>query len=142
MIRRLAANAVAVGLVACGQVATAPLVASDIELSAARPGVPMRAAYLRLENPGTDAVRITSVSSPEFGKVELHETVMENDVARMRPVGELVVPPGDEVRLERGGMHLMLMRPVPAADRGDAVTLEFHDGERLVLSVVVRDPGN
>lgn len=133
--------AAAILLAACSQEASVPVVATGIELSAPRPGVPMRAAYLTIENRSDEVLRITSASSPEFGRVELHETVIENDVARMRPVDTLEIAPGDNVTLERGGLHLMLMQPVPAADRGDEVTLNFFDDDRLVLSVVAGDAG-
>ena len=58
----------------------------------------------------------------------------------MRPLDTLVVPPGETVVLERGGKHLMLMRPV---DTPDAVTLSLYSGETLVVSVetpVRREP--
>ncbi len=120
---------------ACSAESPAPLVASDVELSAARAGVPMRAAYLRLRNNTGKPVRITSASSPSFERVELHETIFDNDVARMRPVTSVVIEANAEISFERGGMHLMLMRPVGDAASAERVRLDLFDGERLLISV-------
>jgi copper(I)-binding protein len=64
--------------------------------------------------------------------VQIHETIIEDGIARMRPLPQLDVPPGGNVKLERGGKHLMLMRPT---GQSDAVSLQFYDGETLLLSV-------
>ena len=135
MTRFAVLAALLVSLVACGGEARPPVVALDVDVTPARSGVPMRAAYLTIANRGETAIRIDAASSPEFGRVELHETVVENDVARMRKVEQLDIAPGDEVRLERGGLHLMLMQPVDTPNQDGRVTLNFYDGDRLVLSV-------
>jgi hypothetical protein len=96
------------------------------------PGMSVSAAYMALTNNSNEEVRITRVTSPQFGAVELHETSIENDVARMRAVDELIIRPGETVRLERGGMHLMLMRQ---AGDIDTVTLNLHSGDAILLSV-------
>ena len=72
------------------------------------------------------------VTSPEFGKVELHETTVEDGVARMRPLDSLVVPPGETVVLERGGKHLMLMR---AQNVEQNVSLQLFSDDAPVLSI-------
>ncbi len=92
----------------------------------------MTAGYFVLENRGSETLRITAVTSPQFDHVEIHETVVENDVARMRPMHEIVVAPGARVVFEPGGMHLMLFEPHRPLDR---VTLNFTDGEALLLSI-------
>lgn len=124
----LAACAVA----ACGPRAGAPLVADDVRITAPRPGTSMSAGYLSLSNPGGGDVEITRVTSPQFEAVELHRTVLEDGIARMRAEPAIVVAAGATVRFAPGGLHLMLMRP-----RGDArrATLEFWSGETLVLAV-------
>ena len=119
-------------LAACSQVALPPLVASDVEITTPPPGMTMRAGYLTLTN-NTDApITITDVSSSEFAKVEIHETRIDDGIASMHRLHELVVPPRGSVRLERGGKHLMLMQP---RDAIEAVSLQFSSGESPVLDV-------
>ncbi len=117
----------------------APLVATNVVVTRPMPGMKMSAGYLSLAN-NTDAeIRITRASSPQFGMVELHESTVEDGVARMREIPELLIPPRSSVTLERGGKHLMLMRP---ADDSDALSLNFYDGDQLLLSITARYEGN
>jgi len=109
-----------------------PLVASNLEITQAVPGVSVSAAYMTLRNNSDDVTRITRVSSPQYGAVELHQTRIENDVARMRAVDELIIRPGETVRLERGGLHLMLMRQ---AEGIETATLNLYSGDTILVSV-------
>ncbi|MBT8093030.1 MAG: copper chaperone PCu(A)C [Gammaproteobacteria bacterium] len=92
----------------------------------------MRAAYLALTNNTNETIQITRVASDAFANVELHETTVVDGVARMRALPRLEIPAGGTVRLERGGKHLMLMRPSGTAE---TMTLQFFDGDDLLLSV-------
>jgi copper(I)-binding protein len=116
---------------ACAEV-KAPLTASNVIVTQAMPGTTMSAGYFVLTNNSEQAISITHVTSPEFASVEMHETVIKDEVARMISLGTLTVPAGETVTFERGGKHLMLMR---AADDIDSVTLHFYAGESLLLSV-------
>lgn len=131
---RLALALAALLLAACGAPAP-PLVASDVEITEPNPGRPVSAGFLVLSN-NTDAdIRITRVASPQFGAIEIHETRIEEGIARMRKLDELVVPAHGSVALERGGKHLMLMQ---AGDLGDAVSLQLFDGDAPVLDINYR----
>lgn len=90
------------------------------------------AGYMTLINDSDEVVSITSVASPQFDSVEMHETIIEDGIARMRPIEALVIAPGSTVKFERGGKHLMLMQP---SESIDTVTLNFYSGDLLVLSV-------
>lgn len=129
---RRAALLVAAILTACGAGPGAPLEASDLHVSAPRPGTSMSVGYLSLTNPGDVDVTITAVTSPQFERVEMHRTTLENGVSRMRPVPGLDVPAGATVQFEPGGLHLML-----TGRRGDAdrVMLQFRSGDALLLAV-------
>ncbi len=99
----------------------------------------MTAGYLRLANRSDRPIRITSVKSPQFARVEMHETVVSDGVARMRPIESLTVGPGETLRFEPGGRHLMLMQPdEPLGD----VTLYFHADDAIVLTVHVESGGS
>ena len=117
---------------ACAETDKAPVVATDLMITQPMPGKTMRAAYLALTNNTDEAIRITRVSSDAFAAVQMHETTVENGIARMRALPQLDIPAGGTVRLERGGKHLMLMRPTGAAE---SLTLQFFAGDRLLLEV-------
>lgn len=119
-------------LAACSQEALPPLVASDIEILEPMPGMAMSAGYMALTNNSDNDIRLTSVSSPNFASVELHESTIEDGISRMRPVDELVIEPGQTTRLQRGGMHMMLREP---ADDVERVTLMLYSDDTLLLSI-------
>lgn len=109
-----------------------PLEVSDLEVTKPLPGAHMSAGFFVITNNTNEPMRITSVASPQFDSIEIHETTVTDGVSRMRKLDVLDVPAQGSVALERGGKHLMLMRP---QDIGDAVTLQFISGEVPVLSV-------
>lgn len=92
----------------------------------------MSAGFMLLTNNSGVPVEITRVTSPQFETVEMHETVIENDIARMRALGSLALASGESVVFERGGKHLMLMKPI---GEFDSVTLNLHSNDQLVLTV-------
>lgn len=109
-----------------------PLVISDVTVLRPLPGMSMSAGYFTIENRDSDAIVISSVDSPQFAAIEMHETVTENDISRMQSIPELRVEPGERVRFEPGGKHLMLMWP---DESFDTVTLNFYNGDVLLLTV-------
>ena len=121
-------------LAACGA-PQPPLVASDVEITKPVPGRHMSAGYLVLTNNTDEDILITGVTSPQFGAVEIHETTIDDGVARMRELDELVVPSRGSVKLERGGKHLMLMQ---AKDIGDSVSLQLLNDNAPVLHIEYR----
>ena len=129
---RLLLIALVLVLAACTEKSGPPVVASNIIVTAPAPGMPMAAAYLDITNQSGTAIRITSVTSPDYELVEMHETTIEDGVARMRAIPALEIEDGDTVTFERGGKHLMLMRPLESPD---TVTLNFYSEDLLLLSV-------
>ena len=124
-------SAVAILVTACS-IESAPLVATDVMIKQPMPGMQMTAGYLTLTNNTTQAIRITQVTSPQFDSVEMHESVVEDGMARMYPLGDLTILAGKAVNFEPGGKHLMLTRPV---GEFEAVTLEFRAGKAIVLTL-------
>jgi hypothetical protein len=111
-----------------------PLVAADVVVRPPMPGMQMTAGYLTLRNNSDDEITIDRVTSPQFGRVEMHETLIEDGVSRMQALPAVVLAPGAQVEFEPGGKHLMLMRP---GDDLTAVTLTFHSGAAALLTVSV-----
>ena len=109
-----------------------PLVATDLEVTKPMPGRHMSAGFLVLTNNTGEDILISSVTSPQFESVEIHETTIEDGIARMREMEELLVPANGSVTLERGGKHLMLMR---ARNVQDSVTLHLISGDAPALTV-------
>ena len=132
-MRRTFISLVVLALAACSA-GGPPLVASDIDLRAPLPGTRMGAGYLTLTNNTADPITITKVTSPQYDAVQMHESVVENGIAKMRPLDSVTVPPHGSVRFEPGARHLMLMRPTGSQD---GTTLHFLAGDNLVLTLNV-----
>jgi len=128
---RLAILLLAALLVAC-TAPQPPVAVSDVEITKPMPGMHMSAGFLTITNRTDETLRITSVDSPQFESVEIHETTVTDGISRMRELDELLVPANGSATLERGGKHLMLMRP---RNLEDSVTLQFYSGGSPVLSV-------
>ncbi|MBK8124626.1 MAG: copper chaperone PCu(A)C [Dokdonella sp.] len=99
----------------------------------APPGAGAMAGYLTISNGGDAAVDILAAQSDRFRMVSIHETVIENGVARMRELTRLELAPGKTVQFKPGGLHLMLMQPRSEVMPGEHIEITFllSDGQRL-----------
>ena len=107
------------------------------------PGINVLAAYLTLQNLTGKPLDLTSISSPEFGAVEMHRSFVKDDQEQMEPVASLTLPAHGSVEFKPGSYHVMLMQPKKNLFPGDIVTLDlkFSDGSELTIMAPVRhDP--
>lgn len=118
-------------LSACGA-PEPPLVVNDLEITRPMPGMQMSAGFFVITNNTGETARITKVTSPQFEAVEVHETTIVDGVSRMRELDALEIPARSSVVLERGGKHLMLLRP---RDLQDSITLQFFNEDLPVLTI-------
>lgn len=113
----------------------------DPWVRSAPPNARVMAGYLHLVNHGDSTIQLHGVSSPQFDSVELHRTMMHDNVAHMEQMDTLTLGAGEQVQFEPGGLHLMLIKPHQPLPRGTRaeLTFEFDDGTRLTLEAEVRD---
>ncbi|MBL6080122.1 copper chaperone PCu(A)C [Belnapia sp. T18] len=100
-------------------------------------------AFMRIENRGAAADRLVSASSPVARTVELHATVRDGDVMRMRPVQAIDLPAHGAVQLQPGGLHMMLIglnRPLSQGERVP-VTLTFEHAGSVAVELAVQGAG-
>lgn len=99
------------------------------------------AVYLEIRNPGRVPDRLLGCETPAAATVEIHQTVMDGDIARMRKVDGVDLPPGETVRMEPGGMHLMMLDIRGSLSPGAAfsLTLFFQNSPPVTLAVPVSD---
>jgi len=98
------------------------------------------AVYVTLRNGGSDPDALLGATSDAAEQAELHETLREGDVMRMRPVANLEVPAGGVLEMKPGGIHIMLINLKRALRPGDRVpvTLTFTHAAPVSLEVPVR----
>lgn len=107
------------------------------------PGGRTGAAYFSIANKGSQADRLLSASSPRAAGVELHSMSMDGNVMRMRSVPAVALPAGATVKLEPGGLHVMvtgLKQPLKAGERFP-MTLVFEKSGPVTVEIAVEDSG-
>lgn len=104
------------------------LVVEDGWIREAPPGAMMAAGYARLVNTGKTALTVDGARARGFEGVELHRTVVENGVSRMRQ-GRLEIAAGSSAALAPGGWHLMLFGAEHAPKAGETVQLTLSCGQ-------------
>jgi copper(I)-binding protein len=107
------------------------------------PGARAGAAYLSVANKGGAPDRLLRASSPRAASVELHSMSMDGNVMRMRAVPAVALPAGATVKLEPGGLHLMLTglkQPLKAGERF-LMTLVFEKAGSLAVEIAVEEAG-
>lgn len=102
------------------------------------------AAYAKVMNMGSEDDRLISASSPVAGRVELHTHIMENGIAKMRPVETIEVPAGGSAELKPGGDHIMLFDLAEPLKKGDKfpLTLTFEKAGDVEVTVNVEALGS
>lgn len=86
-------------------------------------------AFMTIHNPGAAACTLKDVRSTIAARTELHGTKEEDGVMKMFKQDSLTVPAGGDLKLQRGGDHVMFMglnAPLKAGEKF-ALTLDFGD---------------
>lgn len=95
--------------------------------------------YFTLVNTGDKAVTLAAVSVSGAARAEMHET----KGGSMAPLASLEVKPGETVKFERGGKHVMAFELDPKLAAGDSseITLTFADGDKISAPLKLEAPG-
>ncbi|MFF8832132.1 copper chaperone PCu(A)C [Streptomyces sp. NPDC015131] len=81
----------------------------------------MAGGFLTITNSAGTADRLTGATSPLSDDVQIHETKDQ----KMRQVKSLDIPANGELKLERGGNHLMFMGIKKQPKQGEKVRVEL-----------------
>jgi hypothetical protein len=110
----------------------------------ATPGdAPNGGVFLKIENHGQADDRLIGAATDVAAKAEIHEHVMDNGVAKMRPVDAISVPAQGKAELKPGGYHVMLMGlKEPLMEYGTfQLTLTFEKAGSVDVEVQVESVG-
>lgn len=101
------------------------------------------AAYMTLENTAEMPDKLLSASTPVAAKAELHTHLKDGAVMRMREVQSIEVGPKATVRLQPGGLHVMLMNLKNPLEKGTnfPLTLVFEKAGAVTVDVTVEAAG-
>ena len=110
----------------------------------ATPGaIKIGAAYLSVTNRGSVPDRLVGARTPVAERVELHTNLSQDGMMQMRPVDSMPLPPGQAVRFEPSGLHLMLVNLAAPLKEGDMFPLQltFERAGQLEVPVAVGPVG-
>lgn len=110
-------------LASCSQEPKETITVQDAWIREAPPNASAMAGYLSITNSTEQDRILTFAKSKHFNTVEIHRTIVEDGVAKMRRHNELIVPAGDSLVFKPGDFHLMLMSPQSELKAGDEVTI-------------------
>jgi periplasmic copper chaperone A len=102
---------------------------------------PTGVVYLTVRNGGGEDDRLVGISTDVADRAELHSSVMQDGVMRMRPVEAIEVPAHGEAVLEPGGVHVMLIGlKGPLQEGGSfALTLAFEKAGEVEVMTTIED---
>ena len=129
-------------LTSCQQASGSKISASDAWGRSSPMMAQTGAMYVVIENQGNESDRLIGAASDAAKTVEVHESYMEGDMMKMRPVeGGLEIPAGGTVELKPGGYHIMLIDQVSPLEVGTKikVTLKFEKAGDVPLEVEIRE---
>ena len=100
------------------------------------------AAYFTIVDHGKPD-RLVGVSTPAAAKAEIHETINDNGVMKMRGVAAVPLVPGTPVSFSPGGYHVMLLGLKAPLKAGDSfpLTLTFEHAAPVTMTVNVGAAG-
>lgn len=136
----LASLTAPLALVACGDPAPTYIDQAWVRLS---PNKDTPSAGYFVAHGGDAPVQLRGVLTDYALKVEMHESMTEGGVMKMKPVESVDIPAGGEVAFAPGGKHLMLWGVNDTAISRGKMTLTFllSNGDRLLVDAVIRKPG-
>jgi copper(I)-binding protein len=111
----------------------------------ARPSPPaatVGAVYFTMTNLGRNADRLMAISTPVAGKVQMHESRKVQGMVQMREVTSIECLPGETVKSEPGGLHVMLLdltHPL-AAGAQFPLLMRFRDSGTVTVMIQVGAP--
>jgi hypothetical protein len=99
------------------------------------------AAYLTVRNGGDADDRLIGVATEVADKAELHASVVQDGVMRMRPLEAVEVPAHGEAALEPGGIHVMLIGLKAPLEEGGtfALMLVFENAGEIEVMATIED---
>lgn len=95
--------------------------------------------FMTIKNTGAATDRLLSASCGAAMMTQVHETVMDGDVMKMREVESIEIPAGGMAELKHGGYHIMLMDLKQDVKAGETTvcTLKFEGAGEVTVELKV-----
>jgi len=107
------------------------------------PSVPNTSAYFKIQNTTDQNMVLVSANTEIAQKAELHAHVMQNGMMSMKQQNEVVVPAGETISFQPGGLHVMIFGLKKPLQEGQivSITLVTKDQKNILVDAKVTMPG-
>lgn len=112
------------------------LVAEDAWIRQGPPQTTVMAGFVTLRNSSAGEITVDGAKSAKFKRIEIHQTIMEQGMARMLQQDSLRIAAGEQLVLAPGGYHLMLFEPHAPLETGAQIPVTFTLAEGSELEVL------
>jgi periplasmic copper chaperone A len=131
-------------IAACGARNQQPQEPITVDTAWVRPALASgnSAAYMSITNHTNQPITLTTVTADFAGMVQIHQTVVENDMAHMQHLDNgMRIGAGETLSLQPGGYHVMLMSVQQSLNEGETVSigLIFDNGETVTVEAEIRN---
>jgi copper(I)-binding protein len=99
----------------------------DARIRELLPGQDKTVGYFDITNPTAEPLVLVRAEADFARAIEFHTTFVDGDIMRMRRLPEVELPPGERVRFQPGGRHLMLFGVTSPGEENE-VRLHLEDG--------------
>ena len=89
--------------------------------------------YFEIKNISSDDIYLTGLVSKDVKKIEIHEVIMEDDIAKMRPVvGGIRIKTGETMEFKPMGNHLMFF----------GINKDYEEGQMMEVALIFKSLEN
>lgn len=103
------------------------------------PGIRVTGAFMVLHNNSKESVYLIGASTPNADRIEIHRSILVDELAKMRRQDEVLIPPEGSLSFDsHTGYHLMVYAPKPFK-LGELIpiTLEFKESGSFTFNFEV-----
>jgi len=104
-------------------------------INEAPPSVKVNAGYFEIANHGSLPMTLIAVSSPDYGRVEMHRSMVTKGMAKMALQDSVTIPGNSRLIFSPGNYHLMLYEAIKPFKTGELVNLLLHFEDGMVIPV-------
>jgi len=94
------------------------------------------AGYMKIVNNSTSDIYFKKISSKISKKLEIHETIEENNIYKMRSVeNALLIPSGGEIIFKSKSYHVMFYNFNSTPNNNDFIDAILHFSDQLIIPI-------
>ena len=124
--------------------AISEIVVKNAWVRAAPAGSQIMAAYMHIDNQGSQTMSSSKIIANGFEKTEIHTSYVVDEISKMKKLNNLSIKESESLVMEPGGLHLMLINPdgVPKRNSNVEILMFFENASTskvLRIEAEVRD---